>query len=312
MQEYNTLFKEFIQYKHFCGYKYKTDEIVLKEIITYLIQNNIVKITKEVTLDYARINFNLSSNTIARNMGVFREFCYYLKTQKNIDCYQIPTKIYPQNHNNFTPHTFSYNEMKLIFYNLNKPLQNYRYTYYRQTIYPLIIKILYQTGMRIGEVLNIKVKDYINELSLFKLTDTKNNEERYVAIPDKLNNEITKFISKFYLNKQVNELIFKVSEETIGNYFKKVLSICNIKITDKGPRLHDLRHTFVVHNIDKAIKKGKDINSILPILGAQLGHKTLNSLSYYFHINKDVLKTVNSISEKELGYLIPESGDNYE
>lgn len=312
MQEYNTLFKEFIQYKHFCDYKYKTDEIVLKEIITYLIQNNIVKITKEVTLDYARINSNLSSNTIARNMGVFREFCYYLKTQKNIDCYQIPTKIYPQNHNNFTPHTFSYNEMKLIFTNLSKPLQNYRYTYYRQTIYPLIIKILYQTGMRIGEVLSIKVKDYINELSLFKLTDTKNNEERYVAIPDKLNNEITKFVSKFYLNKQVNELIFKVSEITIEKYFKKVLSICNIKITDKGPRLHDLRHTFVVHNFDKAIKKGKDINSILPILGAQLGHKTLNSLSYYFHINKDVLKTVNSISEKELGYLIPESGDNYE
>lgn len=312
MQEYNTLFKEFIQYKHFCDYKYKTDEIVLKEIITYLIQNNIVKITKEVTLDYARINSNLSSNTIARNMGVFREFCYYLKTQKNIDCYQIPTKIYPQNHNNFTPHTFSYNEMKLIFTNLSKPLQNYRYTYYRQTIYPLIIKILYQTGMRIGEVLSIKVKDYINELSLFKLTDTKNNEERYVAIPDKLNNEITKFVSKFYLNKQVNELIFKVSEITIEKYFKKVLSICNIKITDKGPRLHDLRHTFVVHNFDKAIKKGKDINSILPILGAQLGHKTLNSLSYYFHINKDVLKTVNSISEKELGYLIPESSDNYE
>ena len=45
MQDYNTLFKEFIQYKHFCGYKYKTGEIVLKEIITYLIQNNIIKLT---------------------------------------------------------------------------------------------------------------------------------------------------------------------------------------------------------------------------------------------------------------------------
>ena len=312
MQDYNTLFKEFIQYKHFCGYKYKTGEIVLKEIITYLIQNNIIKITKEVTLDYARINSNLSSNTIARNMGVFREFCYYLKTQKNIDCYQIPTKLYPQNHNNFIPYIFSYNEIKLIFSNLNKPLKNYHYTYYRQIIYPLIIKILYQTGMRIGEVLNIKIKNYIKELSLFKLTDTKNNEERYVAISDKLNDEITKFISKFYLNKHPDELIFKVSEGTIENYFKKVLTISDIKITDKGPWLHDLRHTFVVHNIDRAIKKGKDINSILPILGAQLGHKTLNSLSYYFHINKDILRTVNSISEKELGYLIPESGDDYE
>lgn len=46
MQDYNTLFKEFIQYKHFCGYKYKTGEIVLKEIITYLIQNNIRLLAK--------------------------------------------------------------------------------------------------------------------------------------------------------------------------------------------------------------------------------------------------------------------------
>ena len=76
----------------------------------------------------------------------------------------------------------------------------------------------------------------------------------------------------FQINKHPDELIFKVSEGTIENYFKKVLTISDIKITDKGPRLHDLRHTFVVHNIDRAIKKGKDINSILPILGAQLGH----------------------------------------
>ena len=67
-----------------------------------------------------------------------------------------------------------------------------------------------------------------------------------MAISDKLNDEITKFISKFYLNKHPDELIFKVSEGTIENYFKKVLTISDIKITDKGPRLHDLRHTFVV------------------------------------------------------------------
>ena len=32
MREYNTIFDEFIQFKHFLGYKYKTDEIVINEI----------------------------------------------------------------------------------------------------------------------------------------------------------------------------------------------------------------------------------------------------------------------------------------
>ena len=219
MQEYNTIFDEFIQFKHFLGYKYKTDEVVIKEIKNYLIENNITKITKEVTEAYARINPNLKANTIARNMGVFREFCIFLKYQKGIDCFQIPNKIYPQNHNNFIPYIFSYKEIKLVYSNLDKPLKNYHYSYYKQIAYPLIIKILYQTGMRIGEVINIKIKNYYHELSVFKLTNTKNNEERYVAISDKLNDEINNFIIKFFYNKSTDEIIFNISFSTILKYF---------------------------------------------------------------------------------------------
>lgn len=312
MCNYNTIFDEFIQFKRFLGYKYKTDEIVINEIKDYLIKNNITKITKEVTEDYARINPNLSSNTIARNMGVFREFCHYLKYQKNIDCYQIPNKIYPQSHNNFIPYIFSYEEIKLIYSNLENPLKNYHYSYYKQKAYPLVIKILYQTGMRIGELLNMKLENYDYELSIFKLTNTKNNEERYVAISEHLNEDINWFVTKFLYNKPKEEYIFAIHGNSVLLYFKKVLKVSNIKITDKGPRLHDLRHTFVVHNIDKAIKQNKDVNQILPIIMTQLGHKSLNSIAYYFHISKDILGTVNEISEKELGYLIPSIGENNE
>ena len=172
-------------------------------------------------------------------------------------------------------------------------------------VYPLVIKILYQTGMRIGEILNIKLEDYNYELSVFKLTNTKNNEEKYVAISDKLNEEINKFVTKFFYNKSNHG-------DSATKYFKKVLKFSNIKITDKGPRLHDLRHTFVVHNIDKAIKQNRNVNQILPILKTQLGHTSLSSLAYYFHINKDILGTVNKISEEELGYLIPSIGEDNE
>ena len=41
MYDYNKLFLDFLQYKRYLGYKYKTDEIVLKEIVQYLTENNI-------------------------------------------------------------------------------------------------------------------------------------------------------------------------------------------------------------------------------------------------------------------------------
>ena len=74
MYDYNKLFLDFLQYKRYLGYKYKTDEIVLKEIVQYLTENNIEIITKAVIEDYARLNSNLNSNTIARNMGYLENF----------------------------------------------------------------------------------------------------------------------------------------------------------------------------------------------------------------------------------------------
>ena len=303
MQDYNTIINNFLQYKHFLGYKYKTDEIVLNEIKNYLLENKVDIITKEVTEDYARINSNLRPNTIARNMGVFRELCKYIK-QQDIECYQIPNNIYPQNHKIYIPYIFSHEEIKNIYNNLETPISNYHYRYYIQKAYSLIIKLLYQTGMRIGEVLNLTRDCYNYELGIFTLKETKNGQERNIAIPDDLNERINEFCNKFVYDKE--DKIFKTSIGSVNNYFKKVLKVANIKITDNGPTLHCLRHTYVVHNIEKAIEDKVDLNVFLPILQSQLGHQSLNSLSYYFHITNDVLKVVNKISEEELAYLISE------
>ena len=74
----------------------------------------------------------------------------------------------------------------------------------------------------------------------------------------------------------------------------------------------DLVHEFFrrdeegnIEGISVALDK-VDLNVFLPILQSQLGHQSLNSLSYYFHITNDVLKVVNKISEEELAYLISE------
>ena len=58
------------------------------------------------------------------------------------------------------------------------------------------------------------------------------------------------------------------------------------------------------HNIERAIKGKVEIDQFLKILQTQLGHQSLNSLSYYFKITNDILNTVNNLSEQELGYLI--------
>lgn len=299
MYNYNTLINEFLQYKNFLGYKYRSDAIILNQIKNYLEENNIETITKDVTINFAKLNLNITQNCLARNMGTFREFCKYLKYQRGIECYQIPSINYKTNPNSYIPYVFSHFEIKTIYSHLNFINQNYHYTYYAQITYPLIIKILYQTGMRIGEVLKLQVKNFQYDLGIFIIKNAKNNEERIVAISEKLNEKINEFILKFKLKN--NDLLFKMNVTTIENYFKKILLLSNI--TQKA-RLHDLRHTYIVHNIELAIKNNKNMDNFLPILAAQVGHKSLNSLSYYFHVTNDILNEVTKISNEKLGYLI--------
>lgn len=308
MYDYNNLSTSFLQYKRFLEYGYKSDEIIIKEIVKYLDNNNISIITKEVAEDYARINPNLSPNTIARNMGVLREFCNYL-TLKEIPNYQIPLKSYPQDHKAYFPYIFSKNEIKLIYSNLNNITRGYHYSYYQKVMYPLIIKLLYQTGMRIGEVLNLKYKDYLDD-SYFLLKNTKNNEERIIILPDKLNYEFKLVYYKFKNCYQKDDKIFLCCISSIRRYFLKILKISNIKRNFNGPRLHDLRHTFIVHTIQNFINDGKNLDNMLPVLQTYVGHKSLESITYYFHMTNDILKEINTISEKELGYLIPKIKEN--
>ena len=302
MQNYHTLSQSFLQQKRFLGYRYRTEEIVLKEIVLFL---NGREITKEITEEYARMNKNLRFNTIARNMGVLREFCKYLKIQ-GIDCYQIPGKIYPQNHKNYTSYIFSHQQIKNIYQNLELALKGYHYSYHQQLAYPLVIKLLYQTGMRLGEVLSIQKQDYLIEDGCFHLRNTKNNQERLVFLKENLKQEMNFFVYKFNHQWEKSSLIFSVSSSTIEKYFYKVLKLANIPRRENSPRVHDLRHTFVVHRIQEYVNEGKDVNVMLPILQKHLGHQSLNALSYYFHLTKEILGEIRMMSEEKFKDLIPE------
>lgn len=309
MYNYNTLISSFLQYKRSIGYKYKTDEIILKNIANFLIDNNVTEITRDITERFARINENINQNTLARNMNVFREFNKYL-ILNNIDCYQISLKLYPQNHNNFLPYVFSCEEIKAIYSNLDYIYNSPNYNYYRKLLYPLIIKILYQTGMRIGELLNISINDY--KENYFILRNTKNSQDRKTMIPISLKAEIKKYYLKFYAQCNNDKLLFNAKRSVIEIYFKKVLKKSNIVLTDKGPRLHDLRHTFIVHTIEKFRKEGKNIDEMLPILQAHVGHQSLSSLAYYFHLNNDILTELKDFSNNNFNTIIPLKGTNHE
>jgi integrase len=73
----------------------------------------------------------------------------------------------------------------------------------------------------------------------------------------------------------------------------------------KGPRLHDLRHTFCVHSLQKMLQSGKEPYAALPILMTYVGHKSVNATSRYIHLSAESYPALLKQTEALFGSLIP-------
>ena len=138
----------------------------------------------------------------------------------------------------------------------------------------LIIEILYSTGIRRDELINLKFEDIYFEQGLIKVLG-KRNKERLVPILPNLLSKIKKYSS----NNSINNYLFKskngkkISPSTIYRIVKKYFR----QISSKNKiSPHVLRHSFATHMINN----GADINSVKEILG----HSSLASTQIYTKI----------------------------
>ena len=209
LSNYNEAIKNFITEKRICGYKYIADENELKRFDSFLYLNNINIINKSVIDLWVELHPNWSINSKARSINTIREFLRYLN-RYHLNNYTIPNNIYKHITNSYVPYIFSVEEIKLIFkyadlYTSKKYLE-------MKYIVPFIFRLLYGTGIRIGECLNIKRNNIDIDSGTIKLTDTKNKTERLIVLSDSLLIYLKQFLNK--MNKS-SEYLFYNNKENI-------------------------------------------------------------------------------------------------
>lgn len=266
---------------------YSTDTIDsyhsdILEYLTYLEKENKDYLTiKYQDIKYYLIYLNEKKNnsaTISRKISALRSFYKYLVNQSYLMNNPFLSVKLPKKEKKL-PRFFSYNELEEMFEvpDLSLPLgQRDR----------LILELLYATGVRVSELVNIKLSDIRGrEIKILG----KGNKERYVEF-----GEYADEILKLYLNDGYKKLNKKNSEYLLlnKNY---------TKLSDRGVRLildhiitktsinknispHMIRHSFATH----LLNEGCDLLSVQQLLG----HASLSATSIYTHITNDRIKEV--------------------
>ena len=223
---------------------------------------------------------NNQNSTVSRKISTLKSFYKYLKNENIINYNPASNIKYPKKEKNL-PKFIQYNDLEKILEISKNGAFGERNN--------LILELMYSTGVRVSELVNIKINDIDFSRKQIRIMG-KGSYERYVFYGDYTSDILSKYLkntrSKLLSDKNNDYLILnkdgnKITSRGVAKIIDTIIKMTAINI-NVSP--HALRHTFATHLLDN----GCDLRSVQELLG----HKNINSTEVYTHVTSERLKSV--------------------
>lgn len=151
--------------------------------------------------------------------------------------------------------------------------------------YKLLISISYGAGLRVSEVVSLRVKDIDLDELMIHIKEAKGKKDRISIIPEKLRISLLNLISE----REDDDFIFeserggRLTERTAQKVFENALKRTKIR---KEATFHSLRHSFATH----LLENGVDVRYVQELLG----HQNIRTTQIYTQVTNPQLKNIKS------------------
>lgn len=144
----------------------------------------------------------------------------------------------------------------------------------------LIISLLYSTGLRVSELVNLKVDDINFSDKSGWVRRGKGAKDRLFVLSDNLGKEIQE-----YLTGKEHKFIFSKDEPLTTRNIQKIIKGTKVRAgISKKVTPHTMRHSFATH----LLEQGTDIR----LIQTMLGHSSLSTTQVYTHVSGEQIKKV--------------------
>jgi site-specific recombinase XerD len=168
---------------------------------------------------------------------------------------------------------------------------------------------LYATGATVGEVIGLVKEDVDLKHGSIKFAGSRLKASRCIPIGEDLARVARQHVAWQRRNGEHSEFFFsrldgkEISPRALRAYFERVrrrAGITGYRESSQRPCLRDLRATFVVHRITSWIKSNKDLNRMLPAMGAYIGNVGLESMDLYLQFTPERFQSaLNKLSPRK-------------
>lgn len=311
--------KNFIAEKRALGYSYNSEAKKLSEFTRFTLDFDIPQdtLTEEVVMSWIKKKPNDSERNRYSRFSLIRQFSGYMQ-RLGYNAYSPAEGAIPKVRHTYIPYIFTHEEIARFFVVADEmKLSAHSVAPRRHLIMPVLFRILYCCGLRVSEVTELHGDDVDLKEGILTVRASKFGKTRYVPMSKELTESCIKYAQTRLVAKQGVDWFFAAPDG--GHYGQKGIYVVFRELLwkagishggrGKGPRVHDFRHTFSVHCLQKWVKQGQDLTNLLPRLTAYLGHNGFEATEQYLRMTAEVYPEISTLMQERYGYVIPQLED---
>lgn len=256
-------------------------KFIKKENVEELTNNDINEFIRKLSTE------GKAPATIIRRVGTIKQFYLFLQ-KENLIVNRSSTIVLPKNHYHL-PDVLTIEEVEKLFEQPNLD----KYDGFRDRT---MLEVMYASGMRVSEILNLTLKQINIELGLIQIIG-KGNKQRNVPIGDYAKEFLTKYLLDYRtkINKKNTQYVFLThfgKQLTRQNFWKKLKKYADTAGITINVTPHTLRHSFATH----LLESGSDLRLVQEILG----HSKITTTQIYTHVStKRILSAYDLFMNKK-------------
>lgn len=304
--------EKFLQEKHACGYQYHEPTRILRRLDDFLLQEGLTtyELPRSIAQKWLAKRAHESPRTQQQRIMVVRQFSRFLY-RLGYRAYVPDRTLAPRGQSSFAPRILTHEEIGKLLQSV-EALEPTARSPLRHLIMPEVFRLLYGCGFRLGEVLHLRVRDVDLNQGIVTVRQGKFRKDRLAPLALSLVNRLRKYAARFE-NRPPDTIFFPAPDggsfslRTVYGLFRRLLLQCGIAHAGrgKGPRIHDLRHTFAVHTLLRWYRNGENLDAKLPLLATYLGHQHLSGTQRYLHLTAELFPEITARLDALFGEVIP-------
>lgn len=297
------------------GFIYELEAYILKFFDQFCIDNDYKEpiITRDISMKWAIQRETEGTNYRNQRLSFVRQLSLYMNSL-GINSY-IPQLM--QSEAITIPHVLSQDELRAFFNVADTYLPRGSKKWHRLSMeYQVLFRMYYCCGMRLAEGCRLKKKDVDLKNGIITIRQSKGNKDRLVYPADDF----------MVLCRKYSQLLESMVPDTIWFFPGRVPEIHILKTSidrkfrqlwnmtpyagkcEKEPKVHSLRHSFVVNRMNRWMAENVSLEVMMPYLSRYLGHGNINDTMYYYHQVRDafwIIRQKDQSSEKVIPEVMP-------